>query len=791
MNNLMRLLAAMAVSGFVAAPVYAQSSASIEEVVVTARKKDESLTDVPIAISLTTGEEIQRNGYRDLQSIVGSIPAINLSKAGASAFINVRGVGSGENPGFEQSVGYAIDGVSVGRSRATRAGVLDLEQVEILKGPQTTYFGANTIAGVINVTTRGAELSGEVEGYAQTSYETETEEVVLEAAVNLPVSDSFALRLAARYTDSEGYLNDTGTGDKVPALEDGLYRISALWQAGDNFTARFKYNHVDLEANDGLDIQQINCEPLMPPTRGGPSSGNCVQADGEPVEGRLDYHRNTDLPGSRALDLDMAVLDLELAIGEYSLTSVTGWYEFNNDFVIDLDLTSVPSNTMPTIQSRFGVSQFDDAEHTSQEFRLASPLGGQYEWTIGLYYQEEDSVFSNVVSRGFRVPPMPPAPAVTMPGVTGAISSQTAETFSVFGTLLVQINDRMRVSFGLRHIEVDKAFKQPPLTLGRPQPNGVPDARSFVTILPYAFQYQNRSDDDLLPSVDIQYDLSDSANIYFAYKEGFKAGGYSLANPGTNTLTTPAGPGSTDYVQTFDPEGVNAFELGLKGVFLDGRVNVNAALFHSTFEDRQVSSLAEGAGLSQAVANAAESTSRGIEMDFTALLSDRLTLKGSFTYLDSEFDDFPNAPCYTGQTPGQGCVVIGMDSDDNDITAQDLGGHETTFAPDFSGSLTLIYEQPLGDYALTIEPNVFYSDGYALISDFNPLNVQDSFAKFNLRIGLAPGSGNWDLAFVGRNLNDEATTHFCQEALTQLSGRAVACSIDPPATYAFQGRINF
>ncbi|MCY4564949.1 MAG: TonB-dependent receptor plug domain-containing protein, partial [Gammaproteobacteria bacterium] len=170
--------AALAI-GFQAPSAIAEGAAPIEEIVVTARKKDESIIDVPISISLTTGADIQKQGFRDMQSIVAAVPAVNVSRAGGAETMNIRGTGSGENGGFEQSVGFVIDGMSVGRSRAVRAGLLDVERVEILKGPQTTYFGANTIAGVVSIVTRSASISDGVVGYVRSSYEIEAEEFVV------------------------------------------------------------------------------------------------------------------------------------------------------------------------------------------------------------------------------------------------------------------------------------------------------------------------------------------------------------------------------------------------------------------------------------------------------------------------------------------------------------------------------------------------------------------------------------------------------------------------------------
>lgn len=735
-------------------------AAVLEEIIVSARKKDETLKEVPISISVTSGDTIQEQGLRDIQAVVATLPAVNLSKAGAGAFINIRGVGSGENSGFEQSVGYVVDGISLGRSRATRAGVVDLARVEVLKGPQTTYFGANTIAGVINVTTRGASLEDGLEGYVSSSYEFETEEKVLEAAVNLPVTDSFALRLAGKYSDSDGYITNHGLGNKEPAIEDELFRVSALWAPVDNFEAELKYTSVDTEANSALDIEIVNCVP------GGPAQLNCIQADGSPVEDGLDYNKNTDLPGQfRRLDLEVGTLNLNYHLGEYKLTSVTGYYEFENEFLLDLDITSVPSLFAP---SRFAISQFDGARNFSQELRLTAPTVGKYSWDVGVYYQDESATFSNVVVAAFSPPaPVPPAAMV------GARSSQDSKTSSVFGTLSYDIFDRLIATLGLRYIEVEKTITQPPQQPAPIPANNIPNARAFMPFGGFAFDTASRTDHELMSSIDLQYLWTDNTNIYGSFRQGFKAGGFSLANPPQGVVV--------DFIQGFEPETVDAFEIGAKGTYLDGRLDANVAIFHAEYKDRQVSSLADdGASLTQAVANAATSTSQGVELDFTALVGERWTIKGAFTLLDSSFDKFTNSPCYTGQTAALGCVG----------GVQNLSGATTTYAPDYAGSLIVKYEQPLGGYTLSVEPNVLFSDGYALISDLNPLNFQDSFIKANLRIALAPDSDRWELAFVGRNLNDEITSHFCQEAVAAPGG-SVACSPDLPATYAIQGRLSF
>ncbi len=784
MNNTYRLL--VLVTGLGVSLSGIAQDLVLEEITVTARKKAETLQDVPISVSVTTGAEIQEQGLRDLQAIATTVPAVNVSKAGAGAFINVRGIGSGENPGFEQSVGYAVDGMALARSRATRAGVFDLERVEILKGPQTTYFGANTIAGVINVTTKKASLEDGLAGYIGASHESETEEQVIEGAINLPVAETFALRLAGKFTDSDGYLTNEALNTKEPALEDILFRAGALWAPTDNFEATLKVTSVETEANSALDMEIRNCTPLtlpptLPPPVGFPQF-NCINADGNPVNDELDFRKSTDLPGQfRKLDLDVLMLALDWQVSEYTLTSVTGGYEFDNEFLFDLDLTAVPSLFSP---SRFNINQLDGAEHVSQEFRVSSPTDGGFSWEAGIYYQDEEAFFSNVTTADFSPLGPPGVPPAAPTAQAGARTTQSSETMSVFATASYDFTDRLTATFGIRYIEVDKEIEQSPVLAGPIPADNIPNASALAPFGGFVFETESRSDDDVLPSVDFVFAWTESTNLFGSFRQGFKAGGYSMANPPMGVMT--------DFIQGFEPETMDAFEIGIKGTYLDGRLGLNLTLFHMEFDDRQVSSLAEaGTSLTQAVANAATSTSQGLEMDFTALISDNVALKGAFTLLDSSYDEFPNAPCYTGQTPAEGCNEIlddmGMGTG---AFAQDLSGVETTYAPEYAGTLTAIFDVPIGDYTVSIEPNVQFTDGYVMISDFNPLNVQDSWTKWNLRVALTPESDRWQLAFVGRNLNDEATTHFCQEVPAAFAD-TVACSVDAPATYMIQGKFNF
>ena len=745
----------------------------LEEVVVTARKKTESLQDVPISITVMSGDVVQNQGYRDLQTVTENLSAVTVARGGANEFMYIRGIGSGANSGYEQSVGFVVDGISIGRSRATRSGFVDLDRIEVLKGPQTTYFGANTTAGVINMTTKSATLDDELDAFLRASYEIETEQFVIEGATDIPVSDTFGLRIAGKYSDSEGYLENTFLNVTRPANEDTVLRVSALWQPTDTFSAELKTTYGTLDSNSGLDLVAVACVPFSGPASGGPAQFNCIGRSGQRVGNGLGYTMRADLPEERTLEYVTSVLTMNFDIGDYTLTSVTGFYDQESVFTLDLDLSDVPS---AITVSRFGNQQHDYADQTSQELRLSSPSGGKMEWTIGAYFQEENIDFDQAAVLGFS----PPAPRGAQ---SGFFNDQEATTLSAFGTVTANLSDNLRATLGLRYVEVDKTITRS-ITFNGPIPaSGTPEIANLVGFGPIPFETRNRKDDDLLASLDLQYDLSEGVNVYGSYTQGFKAGAYSMQNTLQGIFT--------DFIETVGPETVDAAEVGMKGIFLDNRLRANIAIFRAVYEDLQVSTVlptppGATAGLFIGFANADEAVAQGLEFDFAAQLSESFALLGEFTYLDSSYADFPNAPCFSGQTASQGCVP----NPAGPGTGQSLDDQDNPFSPKYAGSLALRYTQPIGDYELTIEPSVFYTDSYFLQADLDPNHTQESYSKLNLRVALGQKSGNWEVAFVGRNLNDELTTNFCQDVPAGTIG-SYTCAPDAPATYALQGRINF
>lgn len=219
------------------------SAQQLEEVIVTAQKKAENLQDVPISVSALQGERIQDASIPNMAAIADYVPNLHIAEASVNTNIYMRGIGSGNNRAFEQSVGMYIDGVYMGRGRQYRAGFLDLERVEVLRGPQGTLFGKNTVAGAINITTASPDIGGEVEGEINASFEENGGEIY-EGFVQGSLSDTVAVRLAARYRETDGYIDNKFLNKKEGATEESGVRLTVAWQPSDTIDVNFKYSNL-------------------------------------------------------------------------------------------------------------------------------------------------------------------------------------------------------------------------------------------------------------------------------------------------------------------------------------------------------------------------------------------------------------------------------------------------------------------------------------------------------------------------------------------------------------------
>jgi outer membrane receptor protein involved in Fe transport len=762
----------MAVSSLASAQGSANPDAEValEEIVVTAQKRTERLQDVPISVQAITGETLQNMGVQNFESF--EVPGIRVSRGGMSDTITVRGIGSGQNLGFEQSAPMYIDGIYYGRARTQRLGFLDIEQIEVLKGPQPTFLGKNATAGAINIRTRrpGNEFEREIE----VSHEPQTQEMAAFVAATLPINDRWAVRAAARYRDSEGYLTNTVTGRKEPAINDKLARLTVVGNPTEALSVT-AIGYYAANLDKGRNNQSTICEPNFRRDTSAVTQDPCVfddkkasfsQTPADIEAARPDLWRDND--GGPFLN-DMEAygttlqLDWELANG-LSVTSVTGYYQYDNYQYIDVDQGV----------ANYGVSTFtENYDQVSQELRLLGPKDTKLQWSVGAYLDSNDNDVVSTQSFDarnllpFTPPAVPPQTNRTAAFVTNNTNGfvqdvrESAQSMAFFGDAKYEFSNSFAIRGGLRYEEVEKDISYKRCgTL--PYPTCTP-----VNTLP-ATAVTSRKDDKLAPSATLEYRPLDDVLFYLSYKKGFKSGGFS---------NNDAGP--------FNSEHVTAWEAGAKTRLLDNRMMLNLTVFQGEYDDLQVSSFDPVSNLFTTT-NAASAKNKGVEAEVQYAATSRLRFAVNVSYLDAYYDDFRNSPCWAGQaTLGTGCGPNAQGSQ-----VQNLSGVVTPYAPEWSGTAAMDYTMPVGDsYRLGLGADVFYTGEFATLTDINPRAFQEAYTKLNARVAFARDDDSWEIALIARNMTDERTAAF----KNTIPGGffSVASFTDPPATYTVQARFKF
>jgi outer membrane receptor protein involved in Fe transport len=743
------------VQSVLAAPV-------LEEIIVTAQKREESLQDVPIAITAFTGDQLRNGNISRYEDLAVSVPNFSFTEAvsGSDQFY-VRGVGSGINFGFEQAVGQVVDGFFFGRSRFGRASFLDADSIEILKGPQGALIGKNTTAGAINI--RTAQPTDEFEAWITPSIEVEGNEgYSIQGAISGPLTETLSARLAVRYDDKDGYVDNEVTGDENQSLDDLSYRVKLLWRPSEDLDVGLTYQRADYERR-GRTRQMSDCGDNLKNFAGGfffnqltAVGDDCKANDSRAVD---NLRKGESTPEVFDLEIDFAGLTINWDVGEHRITSLTGYTEYEAIDEFDLDATIIEFG---------GASIEDNFEQFSQEIRIASPIGDSFDYIAGAYYASTETVVP--FTRHFALLPPPLSPSSNY-----IETDQDSETIALFGQVTWHFSEQWDTTLGLRYTDETKDVTQiqfpTALYTSGPPINLIPPAG------PSAASHQlkeSRGESNLSPSINLQWRPNDNAMYYASVRRGFKGGGFDFQNDGNQDVAAAK--------FEYEDEEVTAYELGAKLILADGAAQLNLALFRSEFDDLQVSTI-DDASATFNVGNAASVITQGLEADLTWALTDEFRLFATVAFLDSEYDDYPEGPCNFPQNPTGGPCV------------QDLGGKELPYSPDFAGTISGEYVWPLGEsLELTTFVQVAYTDEFATVLDLDPNTYQDSNTKVDARITLADTAHRWEVSIVGRNLSDKTTTNFCNDAQgapTIILGGSYFCFVDPPRSISVQATLRY
>jgi len=808
-------MAAAVACGLGIAPVQAQM---LEEVIVTATKRAVGMQDVPIALAVMEGEKMSEQGVRSLADVAIFMPNVHIAEASAGDSLFIRGIGSGVNYGFEQSVGTFIDGVYFGRGQASRSAFLDLERVEVLKGSQSTLFGKNTIAGAINITT--AKPTEEFEASAELSLEPEFDGWSSTFTVSGPITDNFGARLVYKMEETDGWMDNNFLGEEEVTRDDSIGRLTLAWQPTDTLDVTLKWEKGETNSvgsNELISIATPLATSIYQNVDPNFNAGGLGYDKSDSTFQRVDdFRRGETFHDS---EWDIGTLTAELAIGEYTLKSITGYVDYAFENYRDSDYSAIEA---------LARGRDETHEQFTQELLLTSPIGETFEFLAGLYYQDEelgherftDVSLSALFNAGSTLP------AIVASGIADGTGlntfDQDAETWSAFFQGTYHFTDSFRVIAGIRYSEDTKEFSKtanvdflfseiPDAAAGNPQAGRDQLGAVYDSLLNLATVHSfvdgvaivcpgtpaltldcmtsaiptEREEDHITGDITVQYDWDDDTMLYLKWGNGYKAGGFDEDNGRGNI---PA--------QEYEDEESETLEIGAKMDVWDSRGRFNIAVFTSEFENVQVSTFDGVAGF--VVGNAAETEVTGIEIDGMIALTEELTLNMAFAWLDAEYKNFTDSGCTSIQTAAFAAGPDGIPGTADDQTpgncTQDLSGQRLQFAADYSGNLGLNYTRSLtDDLELKAGVDVMFTDDYDTAADGDENLAQDAFAKVNARIALMDYDGRWSVAVLGKNLTDETTTTWGNDIPLGNFGFADSYFqiVDAPRSYELQVKVSF
>lgn len=797
------LLTALIASYAISHTATAQTPA-LEEVLVTAQKRVQSLKDVPISVNAIGGEKLEKDGITSIERMADYIPSFNMTQTGIGTNISIRGITSGVNQGFEQSAAQFVDGVHFGRAQLARAPFLDIERVEVLRGPQSILFGKNSTAGAISITT--AKPTDEFEGKITALYEPEYGEEDLRFVVSGPLTDTLSARVALLDRTTDGYFENTTLGRDESRDEERVIRGTIAWKPTDNWDITLKLEDGSFDS-DGRNIEVVR--PVEQSIEGAvtvPYANVLSALTGGTyiLDTQQDYKRQSNGDYSYN-DTENATLTIETGIGDHTFTSVTGYNAYDYEELCDCDFVGLPI---------FNINSMEDYEQISQELRVASPTDGAISYLGGVFFQSSDLKFDDVIG----VPTDSLLGIAVNPAIRGASSNrnfdQESDLAAIFAQVTWNISDSWHLTLGGRYTEEDKEASRRQYHVapnGAELPTGGPadpynGLFGLFNIEPYDTIYGDRSESGFSPQVNLQYDLNATDMLYLSYTTGFKSGGYDVranAHPDPlvnnainatpvdhdNNPDTDRIPQNTPITGTFEfeDEEVTNYELGGKFTLAGGSAEVNLALFRSEFSDMQTSQF--DGGVSFNVTNAAEAIVQGLEVDGRWAVTDTILVRGGAAYLDFEYDKFPNSQCYFGQTDN--IAPVG----DNFC---DASGERREFTPEYQGNLGIdhTFSFASGGLELSSTLDLIFSDEYLTTPSLDPKLKQDAFMKVNARIALSDADKMWELALIGKNLTDENVVTYANglpvaSILTGGTGTGYYAFYERPRTIALQGTFRF
>lgn len=741
-----------------------EQAAMIEAVVVTAQHRKEKLQEVPLSVQVIDGQVQSEQNLNSIEALTQTAPAIHLGSSSRTSDMYIRGIGSGNNPSFDQSVGLFIDNIYHGRSRTTAATFMDLERVEVLKGPQSTFFGNNAIAGAINIVARRPDQ--EFGGSARLFFG-RFGQYTAEAAGGGALSETLSARVAIIADGMKGWMHNVHLSTDAPNTDNLAGRVTFLFEPNADFDATWKIEASDNSNRGAMPIQIENCPPAAPATVRG--ACDYTLAQGLPVGiGSNQFAVGPEVLAN--LNTRESALTLNWRRGGHTFTSVTGFYKY--DYVINADPDGTPA-------VMFSAHVPERYHQFSQEFRVASPTNQPIEYLGGVYFHSGKLSANQDTHFYFLSPVINSAPPFAglrpfVPLGQNWNFVQKEKVGSVFGSVSWNATDRLKLTAGLRGSRVKKDLDGA-LFYGTavtdygsitPWPDAVQQLAIPLGLGAPHTKDASRTDEGWMPSAKIQYSINPASMVYVSYNRGIKEGGFNGIETTGIASRLPYG-----------PETVDAYEIGLKNEW--DEVLLNLAVFRSDYSDLQVSAnIPAGSGtFVNITTNAASAVSQGVEVQGQWAVTPNLRLAVDATYLDAHYVSFPGGAVTMAQQ------LAGL-------RVQDLSGRPTQFAPEWTTSLTGTYRTHLpNEWRMTAELRGYLSSSYFLMAQDDPMLAQGRYTRLDGRLTLETPNHDWAFDLIGQNLTNTTIMAFRQNLVTS-PGTTVAQK-QMPRSIGLQARYNF
>lgn len=747
----------------------AGTSASMEDIIVTARRRSETALETPVILTAFSGEQLERLGISNVTDVAKLTPMLVISPATGpfGGNLTLRGVASPSgNSSSEPAVTINIDGIPLAYGGVVRMGTMDIGQVEVLKGPQALFFGKNSTGGIVAI--RTAEPTSIFDAKVSGGYEFNARQMDFDGYVSGPLSDTLTARLAGRFSRQRGYFTNVApvrTFQHSPGTDEEGARLSLNWEPTDRLMVKLRgtYNNVK-EDGSYTWSQKFACPTGVSRGLAALAGTDDCKANDTVVFAPFPAAAGRAITGNPGFDSDkpylrvrqwLLVSDISYGLTDHlTVNSLTGYYTLRQK---TLDSATVGARYF--VGGIAGVSK----DVFNQEIRLSyENPDSPFDFMFGGFYQDDQYVLDeqqlistnggatvNKLNENWHIP-------------------LDSKSYSAFGQASYDLTSQINVSAGVRYSRDEKRH------------NIVPPAPLLNKIARTPHTFENWS-----PEITVSFKPTEDLNIFGSFKKGYKSGAFQASASTLQGQVTNVNVTSFDPI--YSPETAQGFEVGAKARLFDRQLRLNLAAYSFLYKDLQLSRL-EPITLALIVNNASSARVKGLEGDFTFTPQGvpGLALKGAAAYNSAKYASSFLSACHVGQTPAGGCTVDGPDAGTVPDQQQFLG-RPLPRAPKFSWSLGGNYETPVGDTSkMTFNVNGIYTTSSFLSQELNPIGKAPKRFLLDGSVTFGSKSGSYEVALIGRNLTDKHFPFSGFQSVGTGSGTGTAAGILPD----FEGPIS-